>query len=61
MQVVYTNSRISLTNDLVFGLSVLTETGWVPYSELDENDRDIVRRAVDYDRACPFLDQILQS
>jgi len=50
---VFTNGRVSLTKCLIFGLSVLSQDGWVPWSELDEQDRDLVRRLLDHNPTCP--------
>ena len=52
-EVVYTNGKVALTLDLVFGLSVYSDQGWVPWSELDEADRDMIRKLLDWDISCP--------
>jgi len=52
--VTWTNGNISLTSDLIFGISVLSEDGWVPISELDEDDLAIVRLLVGNNPSCPF-------
>jgi len=54
MAVVWTNGVVSLTSDLIFGVSVKTETGWCPLSELDPEDLELVKRLVDYNPSCPF-------
>ncbi len=52
--VTWTNGNISLTSDLIFGISVLSEDGWVPISELDEDDLATVRLLVGNNPSCPF-------
>ncbi|MBW2190114.1 MAG: hypothetical protein JRG93_11100 [Deltaproteobacteria bacterium] len=53
MSTVFTNGRVSLTRCPVFGVSVMTEDGWVPISELSEGDLEIVRDALDRNPTCP--------
>lgn len=55
---VWTNNRVSLTKDLVFGLAVLTEEGWQALVHLSLEDVDMVIREVDGDKSCPFLDEL---
>lgn len=49
----FTNGRVSLTHDLIFGLCVLGEDGWVPWSDLDEDDKKLVQRLLDHCPTCP--------
>jgi hypothetical protein len=49
----FTNGRVSLTMDLIFGLCVMGETSWVPWSELDDTDKNLVRRLLDWCPTCP--------
>ena len=49
----YTNGCVSLTYDLIYGLSVLTTEGWVPFADLDNTDKDKVRRLLDHNPTCP--------
>jgi hypothetical protein len=51
--VTFTNGRVSLCDDLVFGVSVLGEDGWVPFAWLDEQDKEKVRRLLDFNPTCP--------
>jgi hypothetical protein len=53
---VWTNNRVALGKDLVFGAVVLTETGWEPLDFLAPEDLEIVWRAVDHNTSCPYLD-----
>jgi hypothetical protein len=39
--------------DWVFGLCVMGETSWVPWSELDDTDKNLVRRLLDWCPTCP--------
>ncbi len=52
--VTWTNGRVSLTSDPIFGVSVLSESGWVPISSLDEIDLAYVRKLIDHNPGCPF-------
>ncbi len=54
MGTVWTNGVVSLTSDFIFGVSVLTETGWVPISSLDPEDVELVKKLVDNNPGCPF-------
>jgi hypothetical protein len=56
--VAWTNGVVSLTSDLIFGVSVLAETGWMPISQLDKDDLAYVRKLVDHNTSCPFLEDL---
>ena len=58
MNIVWTNGAVALTSDFIFGVSVMTETGWTSLSSLDPEDRDMVKRLVDHNPSCPFLDKL---
>lgn len=58
MQTTWTNQRVALQNDLVFGLVVLTESGWHPVSQLDASDLKTVVDAVDNNASCPYLSKL---
>jgi len=49
----FTNGRITLTMDIVFGLSVLTEDGWRSIKYLDKKDKEVVRQLLDWAPGCP--------
>ncbi len=53
MATIFTNGVISLTNDLVFGVCVLDENGWVPLSELNSNGLKQVQRLLNHNPTCP--------
>jgi hypothetical protein len=53
MSTTFTNGRVALTNDLVFGLSVLSQDGWVPFRFLEEPDKELVRRLLAHNPTCP--------
>jgi hypothetical protein len=55
MNITWTNGAIALTKDLIFGVSVLAESGWTPLSTLDKEDLALVRRLVDGNPSCPWL------
>lgn len=46
MQAIINFGRVALTEDLIFGLCVYTETGWVPFSEGTLEERKWVAREV---------------
>lgn len=47
---------MTLTDDLVFGVCVLTEDGYVPLDQLNLDDIKYVERLIDRNTTCPFLD-----
>ena len=56
--VTWTNGVVSLTSDLIFGVSVLSETGWVPVNQLDSKDIRMVIKLVDWNPLCPFQEEL---
>jgi hypothetical protein len=60
-QNIFTNGRISVGSDLIFGLVILTEDGWYPFSQCSEDDKDIVCKLVDYNPTCPYNKEIYSS
>lgn len=56
--VTWTNGRVALSKDLVFGLVVMTEDGWFPVDQLDADDVEVVHKAVDYNPGMPFKDEL---
>ena len=56
--VTWTNGVVSLTSDLIFGVSVLTENGWMPISQLDKLDLAYVCKLVDHNLNCPFFQDL---
>ncbi len=59
MAAIFTNGKVALTDDLIFGVSVLTEDGWIPISDLDPEDLKKVQVLLDWNPACP--DKIKQA
>lgn len=57
---VWTNNRVALTKDLVFGLAVLGEEGWVALNQCDLATVDMVVGLVDNDKSCPYLDELTE-
>lgn len=53
MSTVFTNGRITLAKDLIFGVVVLSEDGWLPVSELSDEDKAVCRKALDNNPTCP--------
>ena len=58
MATTWTNQRVALTKDLVFGLCVYTEEGWKPLSELDKDQLKLVHRLCDFNPSNPFRDEL---
>lgn len=56
--VTWTNGRVALAKDLVFGLVVMTENGWFPVDQLDADDVSVVWDAVDFNPGFPFKDEL---
>ena len=56
--VTWTNNRVALTNDLIFGVSVFTESGWLPLSLLGAEDVEVVRALVNHNPSCPWLEEL---
>lgn len=50
---VFTDGKIALGRDLVFGVVVLTESGWMPVSDLDTEDKATCRELLGNNPACP--------
>lgn len=51
--VVFTNGEVSLGKDLIFGVVLLTEHGWLPWSEIPEEVKVLVRRSLSHNPTCP--------
>jgi hypothetical protein len=49
----FTNGRVTLKDDLVFGPCVLAHTGWFPINQLSVEDARTVSRALDFNPTCP--------
>lgn len=49
----FTNGRVTLTDDLVFGVCVLSEDGYVPVSQLTLDDTKYVERLLNRSPSCP--------
>ena len=50
---VFTNGKVSLSTNLVFGPCVLSENGWFPIDRLTADEARNVLRLVDYNPTCP--------
>lgn len=49
----FTNGRVTLTKDLVFGICVLAESGWHPVNQLDGQDAQTVLDLLGHNPTCP--------
>lgn len=59
MSTTWTNGRVSMTKDLIFGVSVLaTEGKWIPLSQLSLDDLLVVHNACDHDSSNPHKDEL---
>lgn len=61
--VTWTNNRVALANDLIFGLCVFAEfddgvAEWRPVDSLDLETVKEIHRLVDYNSSCPYLDKL---
>jgi hypothetical protein len=52
--VTWTNQRVAMKKDLVFGVCVLLEDGWFPLSSLYLEDLKIVHELCDFNCSNPF-------
>lgn len=55
---VWHNGKVALAKDLIFGLVVMSESGWIPVASLDDDDFDIVFEAWDYAPGNPYADNL---
>lgn len=58
MNTVFTNGNIAFTKDLVFGLCVMAEQGWMPLSQLDDEDVKLCVRLLDSNPTFPFKQEL---
>jgi hypothetical protein len=58
MAVVWTNNKVAITKCLVFGISVMSETGWVPLNQLTCAEIHYVRSLIDHNPSFPFYDEL---
>lgn len=58
MNTLFTNGNITIAEDLIFGLSVLTDHGWCPLSELDKDDLNLVVRLIDNNPTFPWKEEL---
>lgn len=59
--VVFTNGKISITKDLIFGLCVMGEDGWIPFDQCTKAERELVLRLIDFNPTCFFLEALQVS
>lgn len=53
MTTFFTNNRVSLVKDPIFGVCVLTEDGFIPVKDLSGKDLNVVRSLLDFNPTCP--------
>jgi hypothetical protein len=60
---VFTNGKVSLSTNLVFGPCVLGENGWFPINRLTADEARYVLRLIDHNPTCPeeFLHALHQQ
>lgn len=69
MQTTWTNGRVALAKDMIFGLCVYTENGngqceWIPVDALDLDEVEMIHKMVDYNPGCIYqkdLNAILEA
>ena len=62
MAIVWTNNQVALTKDLVFGLCVMSEEGWVPINEGTDDQIQKLFSLIDWNPSCPkdWVQEIIQ-
>lgn len=53
MLTTYTNGRVALKDDLIFGTCVMSEDGWYPTRDLTSGEAKYVLSLIDCDPLCP--------
>jgi len=53
MATVWHNNNVALTKDLIFGVCVMSEEGWVPIGEGSIEELELVLRLIDFNPLCP--------
>ena len=55
---VWTNNRIALGMDLIFGLVVLGEEGWTPVNDCDVETIERIRKTIDHNQSFTWWDEL---
>lgn len=56
--IVWTNNKVAFARDLIFGICVMTESGWYPVSNLDNADFKLVMDSWDNTPGNPCADDL---
>lgn len=56
--VVWTNGKVAFSRDLIFGLCVMSQEGWFPLDQLDDDDFSVVIDEWDNTPGNPYCDEI---
>jgi hypothetical protein len=58
----FNNGRVAISKDLIFGLSVFVNDaeGFLPCSELDSDDLEMIARLIDFDPLFQWKDEFAQ-
>jgi hypothetical protein len=57
-QTTYTNGKVALTKQFIFGICVMSESGWFPIKDCSVQDLKMILDLIDYDPLCPYTDDI---
>lgn len=49
MTITYTNGGITITKDLIFDWSILTDIGWLPLIHFSKNDLEKIQKVITQD------------
>lgn len=49
MAITYTNGGITITKDLIFDWSILTDIGWLPLNHFSKNDLEKILKVITQD------------
>lgn len=56
--VTWTNNKVAIAKDLIFGVCVLSDQGWKPFDMLDQADRTKVLHLIDWNASCMYLQDL---
>lgn len=52
--IIYNNNQITIAKDIIFGMNVLSDCGFIPLDSLDKAEFDECMRLIDSDPIFPF-------
>ena len=57
-QITYTNGKVALTKQFIFGVCVMSESGWFPIKDCSVSDLEMIIELIDFDPLCPYTEDI---